>query len=75
MTDDSELELMPRIVRNKLDRVGIKLHLKDWQKLALDERRILCDLPCEAPEEILRYLHDLEALIRNRIGAQPEYLA
>ncbi len=74
MTDDSELLLMPRIVRDKLDRVGIKLHLKDWQRLGLEERRRLCDQPCEAPVELERYRRELETLIRQRIGGTPEYL-
>ena len=30
-------------MRDKLDRVGIKLHLKQWELLTLDERRRLRD--------------------------------
>lgn len=74
MSTESELELMPRMVRDKLDRVGIKLHLKDWQRLDLAARRRLCDQPCEAPGEIVRYRTDLETLIRDRLGGAPTYL-
>ncbi len=68
-----DLELIPRSVRDKLDRVGIKVHLKDWQRLPLSERRRLRDQPCEHPAEVDRYRSDLEQLIRRHTGEEPEY--
>jgi len=76
MADEAEddLELIPRSVRDKLDRVGIKLHLRDWQKLTMAERCGLVDQPCDSTEEVDRYRQGLEDLIRRRTGSSPEYL-
>ena len=38
---EEALELMPRGVRDKLDRVGIKLHLAEWEQLTMTEREQL----------------------------------
>jgi hypothetical protein len=75
MSDDADaLALIPRSVRDKLDRVGIKLHLKEWERLTLDERRGLVTAPCEAPADVERYRSALSALIRHRTGHEPELL-
>jgi hypothetical protein len=71
---DEDLSLMPRAVRDKLDRVGIKLHLKEWAMLSLEERRALVDQPCAAPAEVARYAEQLEALVRARCGKAPDRL-
>lgn len=73
MSDD-DLTLMPRAVRDKLDRVGIKLHLQQWELLTLDERRALVERPCESAAEIARYEADLSDLIRRRTGREPDRL-
>ena len=72
--DDDDLALIPRSVRDKLDRAGIKLHLKDWQLLTLAERRHLVDAPCEAAPDVDRYRAELSALIRLRTGRPPDPL-
>jgi len=73
--DDDDLTLIPRAVRDKLDRVGIKLHLEQWALLTLDERRRLVANPCESDVEIERYRAELAALIRQRTGREPDRLA
>ena len=73
MTDD-DLALVPRSVRDKLDRVGIKLHLQEWQLLTLPERRFLVDAACESPADVDHYRTELSALIRLRTGRDPELL-
>ena len=74
MTRDEHesLELIPRAVRDKLDRVGIRLHLKDWQALALAERVRLRDLPCGSAEEQDRYAAELAALVLRITGKPAE---
>jgi hypothetical protein len=62
--EEKELELIPRSIRDKLDRVGIKLHLKDWQKLSLTDRRRLRDLPCDSRDDVARYA----GLVANHPG-------
>jgi hypothetical protein len=71
---EDALELMPRSVRDKLDRVGIKLHLAEWQMLTLEERGRLRDQVCEGAGEIDRYRADLEALVRARCGKSADRL-
>jgi hypothetical protein len=66
------LELMPRAVRDKLDRVGLKLHLQEWQDLPLAERARLRDLPCERADEIAHYATVVEGLVRERFGKAPD---
>ena len=72
---EERLELMPRGVRDKLDRVGIKLHLRDWQQLSIGERERLRDLPCTAAEEITAYAAQVEQYVRRVTGRAPEPLA
>jgi hypothetical protein len=72
--DEDELALIPRAVRDKLDRVGVKLHLRQWEQLGLDERRLLRDRPCGSVAEIAAYAAELEQLIRRRTGAAPDRL-
>jgi len=45
------LGCVPMAVRRKLDRVGIKISLAQWQALRLGERLALCHLPVESSDE------------------------
>jgi hypothetical protein len=45
------LELMPMSLRRKLDLLGIKLHLKQWQSLSRVERLVVCHFPVGTAEE------------------------
>lgn len=71
---DDDLELMPRSVRDKLDRVGIKLHLREWTLLSLAERRRLVEAPCASDEDAARYAAALDALVRHYTGRAAERL-
>ena len=54
---DYEAEFYPKLtrlpldVRRKLDVTGIKISLKDWLSFSLEERTVLCHLPCDNHEE------------------------
>ena len=74
MADTDDLALIPRALRDKLDRVGIKLHLEEWQTFTLAERRQLLDAPCESAAEVARFRTELSALIRLRTGHEPDRL-
>jgi len=63
---------MPRAVRDKLDRVRIKLHLKDWSALTLAERARLRDLPCSSEEDVRGYAAAVEALVLRLTGKPAE---
>jgi len=71
---EERLELMPRSVRDKLDRTGLKLHLAEWQALSMAERERLRDLPCASAEEVARYAGEIEQLVRGITGKPPEKL-
>jgi hypothetical protein len=74
VTGDAQesLELIPRAVRDKLDRVRVKLHLQDWQALTLAERARLRDLPCESATDRQRYAAELAALVLRVTGKPAE---
>ncbi len=69
-----QLALIPRAVRDKLDRVAIKLHLKDWELMTIAERAHLCALPCASPDEIARYGAEVDRLVRQYTGKAAERL-
>jgi hypothetical protein len=71
---EERLELMPRPVRDKLDRVGIKLHLKDWQAMSMAEREQLRDLSCHSADEVSRYAAIVEGLVVRVTGRPAEQL-
>jgi hypothetical protein len=53
--EEDDLTWIPRVVRGKLDRAGVRIHLVDWQKLSLDARRTLAACPCDTREEIAAF--------------------
>jgi hypothetical protein len=53
--EEDDLTWIPRVVRVKLDRAGVRIHLVDWQKLSLDARRALTACPCDTREEIAAF--------------------
>lgn len=72
MSDEPDpLWLIPRDVRDKLDRSAVKLHLREWQELTLAQRQRLCDQPCASSDEAARY----RDLLRSLLGREPERLA
>jgi hypothetical protein len=70
-----DLTLIPRSVRDKLDRVGIKLHLREWEDLDLAVRRRLFEQPCDGPDEIGEYRSFLVRAVVERTGREPEKLS
>jgi hypothetical protein len=71
---EERLELIPRTVRDTLDRIGIKLHLRQWQALSLVERERLRDLPCASVAELRRYASEVEQLVLRLTGKPAERL-
>ena len=72
-TDD--LGWIPRSVRDKLDQVGIKLHLREWQAFPLEDRQTLCVLPCQTAVEKKAFQEHLDALALQHCGALPRRLS
>jgi hypothetical protein len=71
---DYEAQFYPRLtrlpldVRRKLDVTGIKISLKDWLSLSLEERLVLCHLPCDNNEERQVFAAYLDFLIEKYCG-------
>jgi hypothetical protein len=65
---------MPRTVRDKLDRAGIKLHLAQWQLLPMADRERLRDWPCEQADDVVRFAAEVERLALQLTGKPPDRL-
>jgi hypothetical protein len=56
------LSCLPMAARRKLDRLGFKISLEQWQKLSRAERLMICHAPAGAPDEceVLRsFIHEV----------------
>lgn len=65
---EDNIRCIPMIVRFKLDACRVKLKLKEWSKLTMDEREQLATLPTETLAEINFYSGYLIDLIQKRTG-------
>jgi hypothetical protein len=68
------LRCVPMAVRFKLDRVGIKLTLRQWSRMQREDRQRLLSTPCASEAEVERYRTCLCDLIRLRSGEEPRVL-
>ena len=61
------LNCLPMAARRKLDAVGIKLHLAQWEQLGRGERLMICHAPADSDEEqsALRIFIEEVALART----------
>jgi hypothetical protein len=59
------LRCIPMSVRMKLDQTGIKLSLKQWNKLPPTERRQLIEMHCDDPNETESYKEFLISLVQK----------
>jgi hypothetical protein len=69
------LYCIPMSVRLKLDNVGVKVSLKQWNRLERAERDELLVRPCDAPADRHSYRDYLVAAIEARTGDKPGELA
>ncbi len=60
-----DLRCIPMVVRFKLDRVGIKLSLKQWSKIGVQNRHALAALPCNSRREIADYRRALVNMVQQ----------
>lgn len=61
------MNCLPMAARRKLDAVGIKLHLAQWEQLGRGERLMICHAPADSEEErsALRFFIDEVAMART----------
>jgi hypothetical protein len=69
------LACVPMAVRRKLDRVGVKVSLEQWQALAQHERLAICHLPASSDEECAVVRIFLEEAVRTRAGSATKPLS
>jgi hypothetical protein len=67
---EDNVRCIPMIVRFKLDACGIKLKLKEWSKMTVEEREHLVNAPCTTTEETTTYRQYLCDTIRRHTGEQ-----
>jgi hypothetical protein len=68
------LYCIPMSVRLKLDNVGVKVSLKQWNKLTRDERAELLARPCDTGPARQAYKGFLTSAIEARTGTRPQEL-
>jgi len=66
------LTRLPLDVRRKLDVTGIKISLKDWLSFSLEERTVLCHLPCEHDVERQVFTGYMDFLAGRYLGKTTE---
>jgi hypothetical protein len=71
----SSLSCVPMAVRRKLDKVGLKISLAQWQKLSRGERLAVCHLPIDSPDEREVIKLFLDEAVRDRSGDVPKPLS
>jgi len=60
------LRCVPMSVRLKLDVSGVKISLKQWNRLTTRDRQQLLELPCAAPGERERFGARVRAMVATR---------
>jgi hypothetical protein len=66
------LNCLPMAARRKLDAIGVKLHLAQWEQLGRGERLMICHAPADSEEEqsALRTFIEEVALARTDSAAK-----
>jgi hypothetical protein len=72
---EDNIRCIPMIVRFKLDACGIKLKLKEWSTMAVEERENLANLSTDSTDELNAYREYLEKLILYYTEEKPTYLS
>lgn len=68
------LNCLPMAARRKLDAVGIKLHLTQWEQLGRGERLIICHAPAASEEEQSALRTFIEEVALARTGSPAKIL-
>jgi hypothetical protein len=71
----NSLACVPMAVRRKLDRVGVKIGLKQWQALGRGERLAICHLPIDRDDERQALELFISEAVERACGERPTTLA
>jgi hypothetical protein len=69
------LNCLPMAARRKLDTVGIKLHLAQWEQLGRGERLMICHAPADSEEEQIALRTFIEELALARTDSPAKILS
>lgn len=72
---EDNVRCIPMIARLKLDACGIKLSLKQWSKMLVEERNFVVESNCASAEDLKYYRTQLQNIITNRTGEIAKDLA
>jgi hypothetical protein len=70
----TSLACVPMAVRRKLDRVGVKVGLKQWQALGRGERLAICHLPINDGKEREALVLFISEAVARACGERPSML-
>ena len=65
---EDNVRCIPMIARFKLDACGIKLSLRQWSKMNVEERNLVAEFNCNSQKKLADYKAYLQAVILNRTG-------
>jgi len=68
------LNCLPMAARRKLDALGIKLHLAQWEQLGRGERLMICHAPADSEEEQSALRTFIEEVAMARMGSPAKIL-
>jgi hypothetical protein len=69
------LSCVPMGVRRKLDHLGLKISLEQWQRLSRGERLMICHAPAQSSEESDALRLFIEEATVQRCGSRPQELS
>lgn len=69
------LTCLPLAARYKLDTIGIKITIKQWLALEMNERRAICAMPADSECERQAMSEFVNRLISQRCGERPALLS
>jgi hypothetical protein len=72
---EDDIRCIPMIVRFKLDLCGVKLKLKEWSKMTINEREQLATLPVDSASNLLGYTIYLKEMIYKQTGEEATLIA
>lgn len=71
---EENVRCIPMIARFKLDACGIKLSLKQWSKMQVEERNFVAESTCNTSDALKDYRVRLQKIIENRTGETAKLL-
>lgn len=65
---EDNVRCIPMIARFKLDACGVKLSLRQWSKMSVEERNLAAGFDCDSQKKLTNYKEYLQTIILKRTG-------